>query len=296
MGANEDSNESESGEESSNSKSEETLDQSVEENKQEDKKEEKADVESLRKVIKVGEDKTKEEQKETADEKPKEEKKKETERKAEPTSDEEPGNLSKESLEQKRAILQNIKDFDFQIKKNHEDIDGINQRLDNLTKDLDDIVSLYEIVSEQMNPFVGISNVTKKRLDALENFTKEIDLLKERTAELESFAERSGARLKKISEGEVSADTIDPDAILGENDEEEGTNNNFEKPDEETGLEKGIDTGETVYNDPEKMESITYTTQYLSDSELDEIIETAFLSLDGRIDNIINEFIESLKG
>ena len=196
------------------------------------------DVDSIRKVIKVNQP---EEKKEGEENIPEEEKKEEEtpEPPAEPPKEEDDGlgdlgdiagdagdassggETSREGLEQKRAILQNIKDFDFQIKKNQEDIGGITQKMDGLSKDLDDLVSLYEIVSEQMNPFVGLSKVTKKRLDALESFTREIDLLKERTGELESFAERSGAKFKSIAEGEVHAKTIDTDAILGGKEDEQ---------------------------------------------------------------------------
>ncbi len=92
---------------------------------------------------------------------------------------------TREELEQKRAILQRIKDFDFQIKKNQEDINSIGEKISSLSKDLDDLVSLYEIVSEQMNPFVGLSKVTKKRLESLENINKEIENLKEKFASIE---------------------------------------------------------------------------------------------------------------
>jgi len=149
----------------------------------------KKDADSIRKVIKLGEDKdekagkSKEEDVigdlvgsgETADSGP---------------------TATREALEQKRAMLQSIKNFDFQIKKNQEDISVINQKLASVSKDLDDLVSLYEIVSEQMNPFVGLSRVTKQRIDALENFIKEIDGLKTRVGDLESFAERTGGKIE----------------------------------------------------------------------------------------------------
>ena len=82
------------------------------ENTEEEKKE---DVEKLRKVIKVDD--------------VKEEKKKEEAPKQEETGEE--PNLedgSREGLEQKRAILQSIKDFDFQIKKNQEEITTLNSK------------------------------------------------------------------------------------------------------------------------------------------------------------------------
>jgi len=147
---------------------------------------------SIRKVIKLG----------STEEKPKEDSKLADLGDIVPTEDQAKAGSgssdsnTRENLEQKRAILQSIKDFDFQIKKNQEDINGINQKLESLSKDLDDLVSLYEIVSEQMNPFVGLSKVTKKRLDALENFTKEIDTLKTRVGDLESFAERTGIKIE----------------------------------------------------------------------------------------------------
>lgn len=93
---------------------------------------------------------------------------------------------TREELEQKRAILQRIKDFDFQIKKNQQDINAVGEKISALSKDLDDLVSLYEIVSEQMNPFVGLSKVTKKRLESLENINMEIDSLKDKLSTIEA--------------------------------------------------------------------------------------------------------------
>ena len=139
----------------------------------------KEDVESLRKVIKL------DQKEEEASEEP--EKEEEPEDLTDVTSmieEENPQPVApastREELEQKRAILQRIKDFDFQIKKNQQDINTVTEKINSLSKDLDDLVSLYEIVSEQMNPFVGLSKVTRKRLESLENITHEIDDIKER--------------------------------------------------------------------------------------------------------------------
>ena len=166
----------------------------------------KKDADSIRKVIKLG----------STEERPKEDDKKKDNKPSDLSNIVQPDDATKatpgssdastrETLEQRRAILQSIKDFDFQIKKSQEDINNINTKLESLSKDLDDLVSLYEIVSEQMNPFVGISKVTKKRLDALENFIKEIDSLKNRVGDLESFAERTGIKIedfKGVAKGE----------------------------------------------------------------------------------------------
>lgn len=150
----------------------------------------KEDVENLRKVIKLNDN--------ANNEKKSDESKKEEETNEEDTDGiddlveeaEEEGAAApastREELEQKRAILQRIKDFDFQIKKNQQDINAVGEKISALSKDLDDLVSLYEIVSEQMNPFVGLSKVTKKRLESLENITKEVDTLKEKLSTIET--------------------------------------------------------------------------------------------------------------
>lgn len=170
---------------------------------EEETEEPKKNADNLRKVIKIN---------------PSEEQEKnesEPEQNDQIPEDEE---LSKrEALERKRAILQSIKDFDFQIKKNQEEITSINNRLDGVLKDLDDLVSLYEIVSEQMNPFVGLSKVTKKRIDALENFTREIGDIKDRIGDLESFAERTGsdfAEIKAFSRGKKDENKFDMNSVL----------------------------------------------------------------------------------
>jgi len=92
----------------------------------------------------------------------------------------------KKELEDKREYLKAFKDFDLRINENKEKIEQMIEKINSLSGDLDDLVSLYEIVSEQMNPFVGLSKVTKERIDALENFTSEIKGLHERMEKLES--------------------------------------------------------------------------------------------------------------
>ena len=111
-----------------------------------------------------------------------------------------------------------------------------------------------------MNPFVGLSKVTKKRIDALENFTKEIDFLKERTSELESFAEKSGARLKNLSDGErADLKTIETDEISNnENEETSDTEENIEVSDSETSPET-IDTEKVEDNIETSNEEIKRT-------------------------------------
>lgn len=154
----------------------------------------KVDNEELRKVIKIGEQ-NKINNIQNSE--------KELDYKKIPTGETDLDLTSRDTLEQKRAILQSIKDFDFLIKKNSEEITSLNKKIESITKDLDDLVSLYEIVSEQMNPFVGLSKVTKKRLDTLENFNEEIENIKSRIGDIEIFFEKNGRGFETVKEKEI---------------------------------------------------------------------------------------------
>jgi chromosome segregation ATPase len=208
---------------------------------------------------------------------------------------------AREELEQRRTILQNMKDFDFQIKKNQEDLTNLNEKVENLSKDLDDLVSLYEIVSEQMNPFVGLSKVTKKRIDALENFTKEVDNVKNRIGDLESLFEKS----RLSADGNVRTIPV----LKPTKEEKTGS----EKPKETTATP--VPTPSSISSIPVKPINEIKTTSYpntpvpisipiqptsipnLSDKEIDELLSRSLESLliEQNIDNMINEFFLSLK-
>jgi archaeal flagellar protein FlaC len=245
----------------------------------------KEDVDKLRKVIKID------------DKKP--EKKEEK-----PSQDAELEPTSREGLEQKRAILQSIKDFDFQIKKNQEEITALNNKLDGVSKDLDDLVSLYEIVSEQMNPFVGLSKVTKKRLDALENFTKEIEDLKDRLGDIESFAVRAGADLNTMRENKNN-DKIVKAEIQQESSEELSVEETETEVDETQPGEVPVESQETQNVTIPMTNNLAYpennfaqtNNNNLNEDYIDVILEKSLnaLSLDYKIDRVLDEFIESLK-
>jgi archaellum component FlaC len=183
---------------------------------------------------------------------------------------------AREELEQRRNILQNMKDFDFQIKKNQEEITNIYTKVESLSKDLDDLVSLYEIVSEQMNPFVGLSKVTKKRLDALENIIKEVDGVKTRIGDLESNFEKNGATIK----GTTAPITPKPTTEMSVKPEAPFT------PKEPLVI-------------PSSRPTALHATvvETLNDSELDDLLNKSLESLlmEQNIDSMINEFFINLK-
>ena len=275
--------------------------------------EKKEDVESLRTVIKVNEEEAPAEEKK--EESPPDDKKTKNETKTDDVADmidipEEkttgaPAD-SREDLEQRRNILQSIKDFDFQIKKNQEDVSKTIERIDGLTKDLDDLVSLYEIVSEQMNPFVGLSKVTKKRIDALENFTQEIEDVKTRMGDVESVLEKN-----KVVIGEFKKRTTSTDAKKSDTETEETPSEIVSEPESELEEKTAIETedlpSETVIEPEVHIEEAVIepaasdTTQFvagdLSDEDLDKILSESLAGLlaEQNIDSMINEFLLSLK-
>jgi flagellar protein FlaC len=189
---------------------------------------------------------------------------------------------AREELEQRRTILQNLKDFDFQIKKNQEDITNLSEKVESLSKDLDDLVSLYEIVSEQMNPFVGLSKVTKKRLDALENITKELDTIKGKMGDIELSLEKGNITV----EGEKNNGLLMTTAQTPENNATSKTTTTPEitTPPNITSIEKPASPHQPID-----------TT--LSEKEVDEILSRSLenLFIEQNIDSMINEFFLSLK-
>ena len=104
------------------------------------------------------------------------------------------------------------KELDAQIKENNNLIRKLEEKVASISEDMNDLIGLYEIVSGQMNPFVGLSKVTKKRLDVLENFDKEMESLKTRLDSIESLVGKidiSKSSSKNLSPMEEIDDIID---------------------------------------------------------------------------------------
>jgi archaellum component FlaC len=182
---------------------------------------------------------------------------------------------AREELEQRRALLQNMKDFDFMIKKNQEDITTMSNKVESLSKDLDDLVSLYEIVSEQMNPFVGLSKVTKKRLDALENIIKEVEGVKNRIGELEL--------------------TLDPSLKM----KTPNTPNPTNMPTDIKNTQKSV-TQQDIPQEKHRLQPMQNQVglpEKISEIDLDDILNKSLESLlaEQNIDTMINEFFINLK-
>ncbi len=255
-------------------------------------KDKKEDVENLRTIIKVNEDESQtgekkeevpdeEKKEEPSDQKTEEEPDKTTSLKLSvPTAT--PSDDSRSKLEEKRNILQTIKDFDFQIKKNQENVNKAVEKIDGLTKDLDDLVSLYEIVSEQMNPFVGLSKVTKKRIDALENFTREMEDVKTRMGDLESEMEKNLGGVKRITK-DFEKNIDSPSSKLDNESESE--------------LKDKLNPTENIDDKSLSSNAMQFVAGDLSNADLDKILSRSLENLltEQNIESIINEFLLSLK-
>ena len=210
---------------------------------------------------------------------------------------------SREALEQKRALLQRIKDFDLQIKKNQQDINDVSDKMNAISKDLDDLVSLYEIVSEQMNPFVGLSKVTKKRLESFETIHKELGEIKEKISIIESGGNFDLSDVEPTdeldSEINPTLEPVTPETELEAEISEEQTESELEpetlEKEEQTAPE--IDSiYETIQIDSDHGIDSLYDFD-LTDDDVNQILEMSFSKIpsENQVDRVIDEYIESLK-
>jgi hypothetical protein len=136
-----------------------------------------------------------------------------------------------------------------------------------------------------MNPFVGLSKVTKKRIDALENFTKEVDSVKIRMGELESVIEKNS-----FSPG----GGITPTAVKPSCEVKKTASDMPATPIVKTVTPTSMPTVTTTQTPIELQPT---EAQNISDQEMDEILSKSLeaLFIEQNIDTMINEFFLSLK-
>jgi len=127
-----------------------------------------------------------------------------------------------------------------------------------------------------MNPFVGLSKVTKKRLDALENIIKEVDGVKTRIGDIESNLEKNGVAIKTG----IAPATSTPPTI---------TNASIEAP--------SVDK-EPLVGPPLQFTGMpTSSIEALRENDIDAILNKSLESLlmEQNIETMINEFFITLK-
>ncbi len=159
--------------------------------------------------------------------------------------------------------------------------------MDGITKDLDDLVSLYEIVSEQMNPFVGLSKVTKKRIDALENFTAEIEEVKGRMGDLEIMFEQGVGGIKKIKD-KINTNRIERSSKI--QDDLENIQKDLEKKDDELSKNQEKDTK----NDEDSNKETTNEKNEEQESDLIKTDKKEENKIEQKPDKIINKDFEKV--
>ena len=182
-----------------------------------------------------------------------------------------------------------------------------------------------------MNPFVGLSKVTKKRLDSLENFTKEVETIKEHVSDLESTVEKNLTNIQNYQSAPkqptIKADTeIKPEQTEIEPDQEKIDQIDDEKTLEETNKTNNDETPptkkpsivtptqnesitpelhSTLSLEPQKISPIhtaiptnSYTiNEEINTSFIDEILTSSleFILMEQNIDVLIDEYLHTLK-
>jgi flagellar protein FlaC len=256
----------------------------------EESKSESKNPESIRQVIKIGDqdtkaDSNKDDQTSTQEKNEKKEISNKKESSQEPL---------KKQIEEKKEYLKQIKEFDFRISENKKQINEFEKSLNNVNANLDDLVSLYEIVSEQMNPFVGLSNVTKKRIEALETYSKDIEVLKSRMMEIESDLDQSKNETSAVkNQKSKKIETTNKKNINDTNDsiytnETPAVKNHKPIKIEPTNKKDTNDTKNNIET-IEIPDSVSSWENDLSDDDLEKIIEKSLqdINMDKEIDQKI---------
>jgi len=84
-----------------------------------------------------------------------------------------------EITERLNAIDNEIPRIDIAVNTVKKDISEIKNELGKLDENLRDMMMLYEVVSNQINPFIGISKVTATSMEKLESLERDMDRNKE---------------------------------------------------------------------------------------------------------------------
>ena len=63
--------------------------------------------------------------------------------------------------------------------------ESLRENIDRINENFQDIMALYEVVSNQINPFIGVSKITATSMEKLEKLEHETEILRKRIDELQ---------------------------------------------------------------------------------------------------------------
>lgn len=92
--------------------------------------------------------------------------------------EQEEDDLTEKLIERINEIENRLPRIDISINGLRRDIDALREEIQKIDESMGDIMALYEVVSAQINPFVGSSKVTSlsvERIEALERAVDEIE-------------------------------------------------------------------------------------------------------------------------
>jgi len=92
--------------------------------------------------------------------------------------DQQEGDLTEKLVERINEIENRLPRIDISINGLRRDMDALREEIRKIDESMGDIMALYEVVSAQINPFVGSSKVTSlsvERINALERAVDEIE-------------------------------------------------------------------------------------------------------------------------
>jgi len=92
--------------------------------------------------------------------------------------EQEEDDLTEKLIERINEIENRLPRIDISINGLRRDIDALREEIQKIDESMRDIMALYEVVSAQINPFVGSSKVTSlsvERIEALERAVEEIE-------------------------------------------------------------------------------------------------------------------------
>ncbi len=93
------------------------------------------------------------------------------------SEEEEEENLETKLMERLNEIDNRLPRIDISVNNLKKELDELRNEISRIDGNIQDIMMLYEVVSSQVNPFIGISKVTAVSMEKLERLEKTVEKL-----------------------------------------------------------------------------------------------------------------------